>query len=73
MNEREHYYYCIYAHSRWEIVKAYNKRQMKANGYDLGSIAARYRHYFDARAHIHAAHSPDRIAYVNLTTVDLID
>ena len=71
--EAEHYYYVIFASDCWQIVKANNQKQMRAAGYDIKAITARYRHYDSASSHLRQIHHPDRIYYKSLTGSDWID
>lgn len=73
LRDTEHYYYVIYHHDKWEICKANNQRQMRRHGYDTSNIVLRVRHYDQASAWLHAVHHPDRIRYVSLTGIDLVD
>lgn len=70
--EKEHYYYIIYHHDQWQIVKANNQRQMRQHGYKTKQLAARFRHYDDAYTWLWMVHRC-RPRYVSLTGIDLID
>lgn len=72
MREREHYYYTIFHNGRWEIVKSFNLKMMKANGYNIDDVKMRFGHFKDANLHIRLTHHC-RPYYVSLTGNDFID